>query len=623
MLKVSSESDTTLTSPSASPASRLHVALAVAVGCLMSLVLSGYQFGKSNHTVYLLDAFRQADPAILANDWFTNSTLQYHGLFSLLTRWCLSLGILQPVFLIGYLLTVVAFHYFAWRIVRAIGGEFTRPTTYLAAVVFLHLSAAGTGLGGFQFLQDGAFLPSNVSNVAVLAAIAMLLERRIWLAAVWTGVAGIFHINHAVVAPFVFAAGVLAQPGVLSDPRAAFRKYVGPALLAAVLVNINILPALLHLGQQTRTGPGMPLPEFIDLYARLRHPHHYYPASWPPAVFIASLWTVVTGALVLLKVGWRIDDAPRRALLAVSCLLLAAISLTLIFAGAIFVSERLVQMAIFRFTIHLMWLGCALTAWGIFEAGALGKWSPRWVAAAVITLLVGGYALAAGGLAGPTARDFLLGRSTPLLLTTLLTAAVLFAASARPRPRSRYRYPSPSACFGGLASVLVVCALGWGRWFGLNYIPEDSADYLRLATWAKANTPKDATFLVPPGEQSWRLAALRSIVINFKAIPQTSAEMPEWQRRMQHVTGQDNLMVFAGNFPSTLQQLDAAYAARTPDELLSTARHFGATYILTNHPLPENATNPLVEVQASGSFRLYKLGEVPLNPSDRPARSPL
>mgnify|MGYP006180698971 CR=1 FL=1 len=47
------------------------------------------------------------------------------------------------------------------------------------------------------------------------------------------------------------------------------------------------MPALMATWQ--RTGR-MPLDDFIELYVRLRHPHHYEPLSWPVWLWLARSW---------------------------------------------------------------------------------------------------------------------------------------------------------------------------------------------------------------------------------------------------------------------------------------------------------------------------------------------
>ena len=51
--------------------------LLLMVGISISLLIGGYQFGLSNHSVYLIEPLRQNNPQLLQNDWWATSTLQY------------------------------------------------------------------------------------------------------------------------------------------------------------------------------------------------------------------------------------------------------------------------------------------------------------------------------------------------------------------------------------------------------------------------------------------------------------------------------------------------------------------------------------------------------------------
>src|SRR5215207_136073 len=82
---------------------RVDAILGVLFGVALTIGMQGYQFGKSNHTVYLLDAMRHASPELLHNDWFATQTLQYHAAFGMLTRWLYQRRVIEPAFLVGYL----------------------------------------------------------------------------------------------------------------------------------------------------------------------------------------------------------------------------------------------------------------------------------------------------------------------------------------------------------------------------------------------------------------------------------------------------------------------------------------------------------------------------------------
>ena len=71
-------------------------ALAVTIGCVLMLCVYGYQFGRSNHGVYLLDGIHKADPTIFAHDWYTTQTFQYHAIFGWITATLFKLKIIEP-----------------------------------------------------------------------------------------------------------------------------------------------------------------------------------------------------------------------------------------------------------------------------------------------------------------------------------------------------------------------------------------------------------------------------------------------------------------------------------------------------------------------------------------------
>lgn len=589
-------------------------ALSLALCGAIWLVPAGYQFGRSNHTVYLLDAYRRADPTLLARDWFATQTLQYHGLFSVLTRVLIELGgerLMAVAFGVGYVGLVLLLSVFTLRLVRALGGT---PVTAVLATVLFHLSAAGTGLGGFQFLQDGAFLPSNLANVALLGGMVLLMEGRLGLAAVTLSVAAMFHVNHAVIAPVVFAAGVVASRRTGPAVWRSWRRWLGPALLLAAAVCGNLLPAVLHLYGE-RPAETLSLREFIDLYARLRHPHHYDPASWPIGLFVLALWPVVAGGLVILHRGYRMPDDARRVLLAMWWLLAAGIMLVMLLAGVVFLSERFVQLAFFRFSIHWMLLACAVVAWGVLDTDLLTPRGRRLVLLGVPVLLAAAYVLTRWGLLAPMlgpdltelVAKFVTDRTAPLLLAALLMSAACVWAQ---QPTA---LPAPAATAGVAAVTLVVGTSWWFGALGLNYLPDDPPEYRRLGRWARDNTPADALFLVPPGEQTWRIESLRAIVINFKGIPQTRAEMPEWKRRMIDVTGETDLLRFASTFPRALAAITAAYDALGAARLRDVARKYDANYIITRVNLEK--VDGLEEIVAARDvappWRMYALTPAP------------
>ena len=121
---------------------------------------------------------------------------------------------------------------------------------------------------------------------------------------------------------------------------------------------------------------------------------------------------------------------------------------------------------------------------------------------------------------------------------------------------------------------------------------------LRVATWANANAPRDAVFLVPPGEGSaFNLSARRSQIVCYKQVPQLSGELAVWNDRLQTVVGADDLLEFADDldaYRDAQDAMDRAYHQRPHTELLKVARELGATHVIVRQNQHGDADAPIV-----------------------------
>jgi hypothetical protein len=334
---------------------RLEASLAVLFGVALTIAMQGYQFGTSNHTVYLLDAMRHADPRLLRHDWFSTQTLQYHAAFGVLTRWLDELHVVEPAFLAGYVAMAVLLHLAWWKLVRALGGGIA---AFGLSEIFYHLSAGGTGLGMYQFLQDASFLPSNIASVVMLWGVYLWVSGRRASSAVMLGVSGLFHLNFAIIAPAVWVA--LGLWSWRADRRKFTLAEIFAALAMLGMCLINIIPAAAVATAHPRAGAGpMPLHEFIDLYVRLRHPHHYDPSSWPMALWISFVWPIPFACMFFLgqrrdrRPGGPVEEAWRIFAVCAALLLIALVG-----AGIWYWSETLVQMSLWRFSVYVKLLSC-------------------------------------------------------------------------------------------------------------------------------------------------------------------------------------------------------------------------------------------------------------------------
>lgn len=621
---------------------RVADAFAVLYGVVTTLVVHGYQYGRSNHTVYLLDPLRQARPELLTNDWFTTSTLQYHTIFGWISGWLMEIGQIERAFIAGYVALAVLLSVAWFRIVRRLGGS---RLTFLLSVLLYYLSAAGAAMGGYQFMQDSSFLPSNIANVAMLWGIYLWMTRRYAWAGVALGVAGAFHLNHAVVAVglwgalSVWALYTRESPAAPADgfadeahPRQPVgilsrRGYWIGTAFVGVLCLVNIALALQALAN--RSGK-MPLDEFIALYVKLRHPHHYDPATWPIALWVSFLWPLPFVAMLLpfvamllpFTLGTRAEYLPgrraadtgpgdaaqrfaavvhaRREAAKIFLLLSALIIVALIAAGAMFVSESLVQLSLYRFSIYIKLFSMIAVAYLVCDAGLFSRRASRALIAMLIVVAIVAVIL----FVKTPAPFFWWHRGALALFTGLSVVPALYA----------FRPPRILLLIGalGLAAIPIVA---WDRWLGMTTPQRIEPEYIRLCRWARDNTPIDAVFLVPPDDEAFRLHAQRAIVVNFKSVPQLSGELIEWRRRLRRVLGEHDLLTLPRPLHRTFEAIRERYESLPAEHLVSVAREYGARYVVVGHRLPQAYERQRVypDSDAKGEYYVYDLaaGDAP------------
>jgi hypothetical protein len=498
--------------------------LLLLIGIAFTLLLWGYQFGLSNHSVYLIDPLRENNPHILANDWWATSTLQYHGVFSTISAALMRWGIIQQVFLIAYLALVALFNLAWWRLNRILGGT---GETYLLSLIFFYFSAAGFGLGLYSFLQDSSILPSNIANIAMLWAICFYATGQLGLAGLLLGISGMFHLNHAILAPWLWAMMLIVE--FIRGSRIDWRWAAGTVAVVGLSL-VSIVPVIREVPARSYH---LPLADFIDLYVRLRHAHHYDPRAWSILFWLGFLWPI---PLALLAFRRALDE-PSNRLVSIFYFFLCLQIVALALAGIWYVNETFIQLSIYRFSIFVKLLAC------IGAAILLINFLPQWLRKIAVPLAITG--------------------------------------------------------------LLIVGIVQKGKGVLLNFMPQDNVDYIALCNWIRdpANTPRDATFIVPPQEQVFRLYAQRAIVVNLKGVPQLSSELKEWRTRLRDVLGHDP-MKFAARFDQTLFLIRQRYESLPPQHFTSVANQYNAPYLILEHEISDPSWQL---IHTSGRFRLYQL----------------
>jgi hypothetical protein len=341
----------------------------------------------------------------------------------------------------------------------------------------------------------------------------------------------------------------------------------------------------------------MRLSEFVDLYVRLRHPHHYDPSSWPAGLWLTFLLPIAL-AIPAHRIAVREDPSgERRRAAEVFTLFIAILIVALVGAGLWYVSEPLIQMSLYRFSIFPKLLSCIAAAWLIWRS----CWGRIVLRMLVACLLFGVMFLILGGNRFEDLPNFLTRNAFALWLFALVALVALL----RPRVVG-WGGPFLSSIVG--ICVIVGLALSWPK---LGILHEgsrgDDIAYLTLCDWVNQHTPRDAVFLVPPDEQSFRLHARRAIVVNFKNVPQLSGELGEWRDRLQNVLVIADIRSLPRPFYRTLHAIRARYATLPPEHLIAAAQRYGARYVVTVRPLHAPGFGQPAFSDKQGQYFLYDL----------------
>jgi hypothetical protein len=452
-------------------------------------------------------------------------------------------------------------------------------------VLIYHLSAGGLGLGVYQFLQDGSFLPSNISSVATLGALAFWLYRRLLPASICAGIAGLFHLNYS-----LLLIGCWVLFSLLSlwrkEPRGSIARY-------AIATAIAMTPCLFNVGIAAKSALSqtdkIPIDQFVQLYVKLRHPHHYDAVSWPIPLWISFLWPIPIALLAIRRLpssiaSLRLGDAFFTSL----GIQLFAIT----FAGIWFISETIVQMSLFRFSIFAKLISCILTGWAVSRcSGRMLKWIAGVIALVGVGLL---FAVAARGKIPSSIPPPSVGLLVGAGILSLTLSYILSSGHGWTTVRWISLFAMPGTIF-----------LAASQRLGVEMPGEADRSMVELSRWARENTPVDALFLVPPSDSVFRLEAQRSAVIGFKHVPQLSGELIEWKRRLDRVLDCD-IVTLPTPMSRTLAAMEDRYAHLPAEHFERVAAEFECDYIVSARRI-DGWDDRLVHATADEHYWLYRL----------------
>jgi hypothetical protein len=546
---------------SALPSSRLvTLPFALATASLLLFQL-GYSFEAGDQLQYLLLPYREIFPNFLPDDWFTWRTSHYHVSFAWLVRGVHALsgdpaGFARGMFAV-HCLNLALFGVAIWRLARAVGvGLLEASFSVLAVGAIRQVGLAGA------LVNHAGLVPSDLALAPFLLACAAFCERRSLAMGAWLGVSGLLHANYAVLGPLVLFPLEFGRERSARAPAGFVRSVAAFSVLAA--------PSLVMLFGTFLARDTAPAAVAVTLF--VRSPHHYdLMAMRADEFYFAALLLLISGPYWFSPAPKHEAYRAHRQLIAAMLVVLAIgalgsgfhiVALARLFAWRMSIPLFLLLLlaagaALRRYALLRDWVGLC---WFIAGCALLSTFAQRdplepsaWNAApglAAGTLLAFGAATAAQ-LFGPRRRALVM---VSLLGDALAVGLALSVACIRPD--------------------------GSGPPLGLHVLDariEIEPRLRKLFSMVRERTPEGARFLIPPGQNQFRLHARRAVYVDWKCAPMKGDEALEWKRRMLLVMGTHDFPARGYELPRVA---DGLYYARPLQDLIALARAEGLTHLL-------------------------------------------
>ena len=536
-------------------------------GLLLSKI--PYGFETNDQYQYLLLPYRSIYNDFLPGDWFTWQTSHYHVTFSWLIRGLHALfgAELFPFVIFGlHVFVLVLLSYALLALARAMRLHWGAAGIAVLAVSFV----SRTGIGE-TVVNHGVLLPADIALPFLLLGLCYWIVRKNIRAGLFLGLAGLIHANFAVLGPLV-----IAVPELVSIIRTRQLRSSIIMMGAFVVVASPTLIATISAFFASDSAP-----DSLTILFNIRSPHHYNFSLSTSSELFYTLTLIITGlpvwivskrgsfrhtqvfaSLVGAMVIASVATVSQQPLLV--RLFFWRLSIPLLLLSTLAVGEIIVGAFSKRTPLNTILAISAVSVLAAFSANGAFKWSPD--------IVLRGYAWML-----PASLGFvvviILGRfhkkTTDYLCLFFAAIPVVVAILvSRPVPVAEPKHQ-------------IVWAQAKKKWSTFSKFDKRRIFGLKsqkpIYSWIRKHAPKDALFLIPPGNNDFRFATGRGIFVDWKCCPMKGDEIQEWRRRMLAAMG-------VRDFPAKGYRLYPAsnkrFLARPLTALADLARREGMSHIL-------------------------------------------
>jgi hypothetical protein len=131
-----------------------------------------------------------------------------------------------------------------------------------------------------------------------------------------------------------------------------------------------------------------------------------------------------------------------------------------------------------------------------------------------------------------------------------------------------------------------------------------------LAVWCRANTPKMARFIGPPGPKTFRLWSRRALAFNRASSPYHASGLADWFSRFRdHVGFEGSADEFVRQYIRDRHGVESRYGTMNPTERTQLAVRQGATHVIAAAPSRNEpgGPGPLELLHIEGRYAVYRV----------------
>jgi hypothetical protein len=528
--------------------------VAFAFMALISAYFTGYHFAADN--VNLLIPVRQAqDPSFLANDITFSSVNVVGRIF--LVKAISGLAFFVPigaVFFILFLLTRVLLCAGIFGLAYTLTRD--KALSFLSIAAVFYLYAQRIPLASSHLVHP-SFYPSYLAFSISLLAIALFIEGKYLLSLILLAVITNIHFVTG-----TQAFGILLTYGIVFWRQMDLKQLSYGLIAYMLLASPELFNALMVRGSNSFQGD-FSVKDYIEIVGYMRTPHHFIPTTWPAVEYLRFGVFAVSGAYsyVNSKTDYGISSGIKICLITAGLLI---VSTPLIYHSTAIMLYCPFRMARYIFLIMLVYTVMfllnslrertkGLKVWSIvclvflnspyilsllFLGRILYDLLGRYTKSRAFFLIVN-LAISGSMTFSPSRFGVYEIRGRDLMFIFLLIGTI---AATRLIVRGDFRLTrNINSIVVIFISFLIVTTVGGLTGDGKirlirklqpEFRIEESADFVDLCSWIKANSREGDIIIVPPLMKNMRYFSERPILANYKFYPIEPMKVKEWYERL-------------------------------------------------------------------------------------------